>query len=77
MNCINCPHHCIVADPDPSDWFNDDDEAIVCSLTPNPKKNTASKYRADHSEYRSVAASLRPYETAKIAAPKWCPLKKD
>lgn len=40
MNCINCPFHKIIPDPDPTDWFNADDEAILClkvSKDPNPK----------------------------------------
>ena len=24
-NCMDCPHHSVQADPDPNDWFNDDD----------------------------------------------------
>lgn len=28
--CRECPHCRIVPDPDPSDWFNDDDEKAFC-----------------------------------------------
>ena len=30
-HCHACPFHTIVADPDPEDWFNDDDCAIICN----------------------------------------------
>jgi hypothetical protein len=29
-NCMDCPHHQVVADPDPTDWFCDDDIAVLC-----------------------------------------------
>jgi hypothetical protein len=29
-NCMDCPYHQIVPDPDPTDWFCDDDIAILC-----------------------------------------------
>jgi hypothetical protein len=29
-NCIDCPHHLVLPDPDPNDWFNDDDMKVVC-----------------------------------------------
>lgn len=28
--CRECPHCLIVPDPDPNDWFNDDDEKALC-----------------------------------------------
>jgi hypothetical protein len=31
-NCLDCPHHKIILDPDPTDWFNDDDEAVFCDI---------------------------------------------
>src|SRR4051812_3276113 len=30
--CIGCKHHEVIADPDPHDWFCDDDVAVVCTL---------------------------------------------
>ena len=32
MNCIDCPKHKIEIDPDPDDWFDDDDVKVLCSL---------------------------------------------
>lgn len=28
--CRECPHCRIAPDPDPDDWFNDDDEKALC-----------------------------------------------
>jgi len=73
--CGDCPHHRCVSDKDPEDWFNDDDQAVVCTLMPNPDRNKSSKHPADHSAHRIVAAACRPYEISKVRTPKWCPLK--
>lgn len=29
-NCMDCPKHKVYVDPDPTDWFNDDDEKVYC-----------------------------------------------
>lgn len=44
--CRECPHCRIVPDPDPSDWFNDDDEKAFCR-------------EAGH---KLIENTLRPYE---------------
>jgi len=72
--CINCPHHRIINDPDPDDWFCDDDKAVVCSITQNPKPDPEAKYLADRSPYRRIAGSVRPYQTKDVPQPDWCPL---
>lgn len=33
--CRECPHCLIVPDPDPNDWFNDDDEKALCKESEN------------------------------------------
>ena len=47
--CDQCPFHKVLPDPDPDDWFNDDDVKIVCvkenknidvALRPHHVKNT-------------------------------------
>lgn len=48
--CRECPHCLIVPDPDPEDWFNDDDEKALC------KK----------SENKLIEGMLRPYEKVLI-----------
>ena len=75
-NCTDCPYHRVIKDPDPEDWFNDDDQAIVCGKTPNPERDLSSRHKADHSEFRPVAVAIRPYNLHKEGdAPSWCPLK--
>lgn len=32
-NCTECPAHSIQHDPDPNDWFCDDDVKVVCKHT--------------------------------------------
>jgi hypothetical protein len=60
-NCLDCPHHQVLPDPDPNDWFCDDDEKVVCN-----KANG-----------RVVTCANRPYETRKSSVvPAWCPLGK-
>lgn len=72
--CVACPHHRVINDPDPTDWFNDDDKAVVCAATPNPKQDPQAKYLADRNQYRPVDVSLRPYEVKNAKQPDWCPL---
>lgn len=76
MNCIDCPQHRVVADPDPTDSFCSDDEAVLCTLTPNTK---GALYWARGVPFanRPVATSCRPYNKRKeCATPDWCPLPK-
>jgi hypothetical protein len=62
-NCTKCPHHEVRPDPDPSDWFCDDDVKVVCTLTK----------RQDN----TITVACRPYNVKKESEPpKWCPLKK-
>lgn len=71
-NCIQCPDHKVVSDPDPHDWFCDDDVAVVCQLTPCLKSG-----RID-SKFRTITLACRPYNTEKetTPVPEWCPKKK-
>ena len=57
--CTQCPHHRLESDPDPEDWFNDDDEKLLCAAMAG----------------KIIDRALRPYETEKVKPPKWCPLK--
>lgn len=31
-NCTKCKEHKVLMDPDPNDWFCDDDVKVVCSI---------------------------------------------
>lgn len=76
-NCISCPHHEVIADPDPTDWFNDDDVAVVCTKTKNRKQNQDSNSVAERQSFRIITQMCRPYNTrAESATPSWCPLTK-
>ena len=76
--CLRCPHHAVIPDPDPHDWFNDDDVAVVCNLMPNPDRDpTSSRYSVRQGQ-RCVTSGCRPTRTQlveKSAIPSWCPLK--
>lgn len=71
--CIECPFHKIVPDPDPHDWFNMDDEAIVCTkVKRTPIINT--EYLSDKQEFKPIDVGLRPYQTKNVEIPDWCPI---
>lgn len=58
-NCMDCPHHRVYSDPDPDDWFCDDDEKVVCSKV---KRNITIACRPHH-------------KRRECEIPDWCPLK--
>jgi len=31
-NCIDCSEHRVLRDPDPNDWFCDDDVKVICQV---------------------------------------------
>jgi hypothetical protein len=73
-NCLDCPHHEIIPDPDPHDWFCDDDIAIICKLKASRPKE--SIYAADRASFKRITCACRPYMARKEAnTPDWCPLK--
>jgi hypothetical protein len=75
--CLRCPHHEVIPDPDPHDWFNDDDVAVVCNLAPNPDRDPKSSRYSVRQGRRCVASSCRPTRTRLLeesAIPSWCPL---
>lgn len=65
MYCENCVHSKVIPDPDPTDSFNTDDEAICCTLL-KQKPNMDSKYYSDRQELKTIEVSLRPYQVKKI-----------
>jgi len=75
-SCVQCPHHSVIADPDPHDWFNDDDVAVVCKKT-EQEPDLESEYRADRQKHKVISSGDRPYQITEsnIQIPKWCPLK--
>lgn len=76
-NCLDCPHHEVIMDPDPHDSFCSDDEAVVCNLVKNNRQEMSSLYRSDRHVQKAVSKSCRPYNTRKESeTPSWCPLTK-
>lgn len=75
-NCIDCPHHKVIADPDPEDSYNDDDVAVVCTKSQNLERNPRSKSVAERQGLRLITQMCRPYMTRNESqTPTWCPLK--
>lgn len=74
MKCVNCSFHRIIPDPDPTDWFNADDEAIVC-IKVLKDKDLSSVYQVDRCGFRPISVGDRPYQIKNVEQPKWCPLK--
>lgn len=73
-NCLDCDAHTIIKDPDPTDWFNDDDVAVVCTLKDNDEVKKDSRYMSDMCIYKSITRSCRPHKARKESnVPKWCP----
>lgn len=85
--CSKCKFGKVVSDPDPDDWFNDDDEAVLCThpdmtldktdYTEESKKSGWIQGKGWDRPGRIVTSSaLRPYQVGKYdTSPKGCPLK--
>ena len=59
-HCTSCEHHQVRPDPDPDDWFCDDDVKVVCRAAAN----------------KVVTSACRPYNVERESKrPTWCPLK--
>lgn len=65
--CAICAHSRVMADPDPNDWFCDDDVKVLCA---------AAKRDPNTGELKNViTCACRPYMVAKECSyiPSWCP----
>jgi len=75
MNCLDCPMVDVQRDPDPMDWFNDDDQAAFCLKTPRTKYPDKKKYPSDFVKFRPITVSARPHHLrGECITPKWCPM---
>jgi len=74
-NCIDCGAHIIEPDPDPTDWFCDDDVKVRCTKAHNQTPQLHSSGQTMVGEpYITVAC--RPYRTRhECSVPDWCPIK--
>jgi len=60
-NCLDCPYHKVLPDPDPDDWFCDDDVKVVCVLA--------------GCEVTSSCRPYKTREESEV--PRWCPLSQE
>lgn len=71
-NCVMCSNHVVEPDPDPTDWFDDDDVKVRCRLS---TKTQASGRAVTEEPY--ITVGCRPYMIEKeCSIPSWCPLIK-
>jgi hypothetical protein len=59
QSCVECPFHEVLPDPDPSDWFCDDDVKVFCKKA-NRNATVACRPYNTRKETTPV--------------PDWCPL---
>lgn len=77
-NCLKCEYHQVISDPDPHDWYCQDDVAVICIKNLNSKSDKNSIYASDRTPFKVISCALRPYEVKEgsiIKTPDWCPLK--
>jgi len=59
MNCMDCAFRGVLPDPDPDDWFCDDDEKVICMKSAG----------------RAITIACRPHHKRdECSTPSWCPL---
>lgn len=69
-NCMDCPHHEVLSDPDPHDWFCDDDVKVKCL------RSTTLDHGGFYQRDPYVTVACRPYNMRKECdVPSWCPLR--
>ena len=56
-NCMDCSENRVLPDPDPNDWFCDDDEKVVCRLANKEITCACRPYQ----------------KRAECKIPNWCP----
>lgn len=72
-SCMDCMLAKVVPDPDPDDWFCDDDVAVECLASGNsPERHVSGSYQMGDP---MVTVGCRPYNTRKETTPipEWCP----
>lgn len=73
-NCIDCPSYEITPDPDPYDWFCDDDVKVRCKVA----NNQLPKFYKDGSVCTAepyITVACRPHHVREECnVPSWCPL---
>lgn len=60
-NCLDCNAHVVLPDPDPNDWFCDDDIKVKIKVTCTLND-------------KNITVACRPYNRSKECdIPDWCP----
>jgi hypothetical protein len=59
LNCTECFEHEVLPDPDPNDWFCDDDVKVLCTVTKRFVTTTCRPYNIKK----------------ECGTPDWCPKK--
>lgn len=68
--CTQCASHIVEPDPDPEDWFCDDDVKVRCV-------RSSALYRGNFRKEPYITVGCRPYRIKDEAdIPDWCPLLK-
>jgi hypothetical protein len=71
-NCAKCPHQEVLPDPDPFDWFCDDDVKVKCNLS-------RSAYEGNERKEPYITVGCRPFNVGnkyETSIPNWCPVSK-
>ena len=78
--CIQCPFHKRVPDPEIDYWFNDDNEALLCTHPGCPVDDYTDLQREYYKKCgwigkgRVITCAERPYNIDKEEVPSYCPL---
>jgi hypothetical protein len=76
-NCMDCPNHTVISDPDPHDSFCYDDEAVLCKKATDPNMHERPIGWIGQ-PYRPITVACRPYQKRKECdVPDWCPITKE
>lgn len=68
FGCAICAHAKIYADPDPDDWFCDDDVKVICDAV-------STNINGEPINKNVITCACRPYNivTECSRIPDWCP----
>ena len=66
MKCINCQFCKIIHDPDQEDWFNDDDQAILCTKADEDLvQQVMNEFEGSYTQILGKAPNFVAWHTAK------------
>lgn len=67
--CAICANAAVRPDPDPDDWFCDDDKKVICTAVPTDVKT------GELATQNVITCACRPYNIVRETSyiPSWCP----